>query len=761
MARKDLRRLLDKHGCEKPNLRVTDQRLFMSEEFRSFADSFVIGILGTRRNICIKYNKYDKTIAFTDGNRIYLNAANPITRKYKSQQKRALTLIGVLAHECAHILYLDFETTMEADKALKNGQFLGDDPIAGKLTEEDEKSLSELEIALADKNQRKLFSYVFNYIDNIIADAHDEACICRDYGGFVPQGITLTSDALFDNLPTLESMLEEAKPLSIMFQLLLEYARYDTFVALDYDKAVKNEYVKHIEKMLPFLKAARSEDDYHIRIKYINRCILELWPYIKSALDEADNQSSKSQSQQGASNGSQEQSSRPQTQSQQGASSDSQEQSSGHQTQPQQGETNETQEQSVGQQSQSKQGAAYGSQGQNQQSQKGDADGSQIHSNGSQSPSMGQHQPSQNRRIPPSEQAIQEVLDQLKAGSKGTTQVPQNQQPNKPSKPEKPSNAPAKTKAEAEDLMKALAKSVLNKLEEDAMEQAVENAIADNALIEVNAASQTSPHKGLPIRTVRKRDVTTKDIKKYNEIMDKIRPYSRQMKKKVGAILEELREGSTDRHLFFGRDVEATESYRRDGRFFANKKQPQDLPDMAIAVLVDQSGSMCGERLEAAIEAAILLDDFATSLGIPVAVIGHNTDNAGFGTFIYLHALFERAGNKDRYRLTQMSADGCNRDGMALNIVVDMLAKRPEEIKLLIVISDGQPNAKGYGGDDAERDIKKIVSSAKNKGIQTFAAAIGSDKERIRSIYGQGFLNVSDLATLPKMMVRLISKRLV
>ena len=123
--------------------------------------------------------------------------------------------------------------------------------------------------------------------------------------------------------------------------------------------------------------------------------------------------------------------------------------------------------------------------------------------------------------------------------------------------------------------------------------------------------------------------------------------------------------------------------------------------------------------------------------------------------------MFDRVGNKDKYRIIKARSNGNNRDGMAINVMVDQLDRRPEDIKMLIIVSDGRPNGDCYGGKAAEDDIKEIVSRARTKGIQVFAAAIGDDKKNIERIYGEGFLDIADLATLPKKMARLISKRII
>lgn len=45
--------------------------------------------------------------------------------------------------------------------------------------------------------------------------------------------------------------------------------------------------------------------------------------------------------------------------------------------------------------------------------------------------------------------------------------------------------------------------------------------------------------------------------------------------------------------------------------------------------------------------------------------------------------------------------------------------------------------------------------------MTTFAAAIGDDREVIEKIYGDGFLNISDLKKLPANIVRLVERYIV
>lgn len=127
---------------------------------------------------------------------------------------------------------------------------------------------------------------------------------------------------------------------------------------------------------------------------------------------------------------------------------------------------------------------------------------------------------------------------------------------------------------------------------------------------------------------------------------------------------------------------------------------------------------------------------------------------------LFVYTDFLKAGKRDKYRLAKLSTGGCNRDGAALEVVANLLNARPERTKLLIIISDGKPNDDSYGGDSAAKDIKDIVARNRRRGVEIVAAAIGDDKEYLKKIYGDQFLDITDLSTFPKAMVKIVKKRL-
>ena len=136
-------------------------------------------------------------------------------------------------------------------------------------------------------------------------------------------------------------------------------------------------------------------------------------------------------------------------------------------------------------------------------------------------------------------------------------------------------------------------------------------------------------------------------------------------------------------------------------------------------------------------------------------VYGHST---GAGVDLYSYAEFDAIDQDDRYRLMDISARDSNRDGAALRYVAERLTRRTEDVKLLMLVSDGQPADTGYYGTAAEEDLRGVKQEYQRKGVLFVAAAIGNDKENIERIYGDSFLDISDLNKLPVKLAGIIKR---
>lgn len=185
---------------------------------------------------------------------------------------------------------------------------------------------------------------------------------------------------------------------------------------------------------------------------------------------------------------------------------------------------------------------------------------------------------------------------------------------------------------------------------------------------------------------------------------------------------------------------------------------------MAVVLRIDQSASMNAfGRLEAAKQAAVAVCEFCESCNIPLLVYGDTADRSPREKMsLYSYIDWDEPTLNDKRALMAIRSFSNNRDGMALRILAEKLAKAPQKTKLLISLSDGQPKAlPDYTGEAAITDMKQVITAYNRKGILFLAAAIGQDKETICDIYGQErFIDITDLRQLPTRLVQLIANYL-
>ena len=303
--------------------------------------------------------------------------------------------------------------------------------------------------------------------------------------------------------------------------------------------------------------------------------------------------------------------------------------------------------------------------------------------------------------------------------------------------------------AEMERLLDTMAeKSVCQELEQDRLRELNQEA---------QAISYGDIHKGVPIRVNRMTEVPPEMVTQYNAIAGPLLDISKQLQKSLLRQLRDQQRGGKQTGLLMGRRLDAHTLFRSDGKVFTKNALPIQPPEMAVGLLLDESGSMAScDRATYARASAIILYDFCQALHVPVMVYGHTTGKDSVE--LYSYSEFDAIDREDKYRLVDISARGSNRDGAALHFVAERFSHRPEELKLLILVSDGQPADTGYYGTAAEEDLRGIQQEYRRKGILFVAAAIGDDKENIERIYGDSFLDITDLHQLPVKLTQVVKR---
>lgn len=203
-----------------------------------------------------------------------------------------------------------------------------------------------------------------------------------------------------------------------------------------------------------------------------------------------------------------------------------------------------------------------------------------------------------------------------------------------------------------------------------------------------------------------------------------------------------------------------------DWRVFEERKIPHD-PKARIGLLVDISGSMHGQKLNAAVKMARLFIEALTSIhGVTPYVWAHTGDINEEGSNVY--RIWEPGDDKSRLGLLHSLEHGNNYDGHAIAYVTKELAGRsmPDEQKMLIVLSDGLPSgALGYGGVDGQQHVRIAVDDAqKAKDIRVLQIAIDTsvDEARQRRMFDEfiPFKPGDSLDSVPKRMTRWLEKAL-
>ncbi|WP_020008290.1 hypothetical protein [Salinicoccus albus] len=203
-------------------------------------------------------------------------------------------------------------------------------------------------------------------------------------------------------------------------------------------------------------------------------------------------------------------------------------------------------------------------------------------------------------------------------------------------------------------------------------------------------------------------------------------------------------------------------------KLFTKKNVESKEIDAVFSLVLDQSFSMA-DHLDECVDGIIIINNILKSLGIPHRITSHHEDSVQiisnqYPNYIYEHMTF---GNSQYYypvSLLDIEASGDNRDGFVFRHETDILNKRPEKDKFLIIFSDGLPSAEQYNQTGVV-DTHQAVNEAKKRGINVINIFIDHENDEntrmaIKNIYGQNTViirNVKEIAViLPDVFERII-----
>lgn len=793
---------------------VSAKEVLESEELREYVSKMAKSITENyTRPPKVQLLDKAEDVAWTDGDNVFITRQNDIVSPLSGALGKIKGILGLLFHEAAHIRYLNFEETNRMEATLQAGKFPGGTPADWPADE-----VKKMEDLLTKPGWSKVFVALYHELINIAADRHDENAMISAYKvaesaqkqSLVEQCILRVRLQLWARTPTVEQALARNNgkiTCRVMLTLLFQYIRFGA-VLVRTEETLDSEAVKNLEAFKKDADLASTTDDTKEMLQAITRIILRLMPLMEQQAQSPQQPQSQQggMSQQGQGVGQQEDQSQ---QAQGGGSQSSQGQQGGQPqqgSQPQhpQGDTSQSSQGQKGGQSQLPQdsgnsdtqstpqpdvddllnaiqsaskdigGGAAPQRKENSRGVKGAQDTPpEQQSEADKAPAKGE-----SGQQPEHEHDGTGDQGQMGTADDGKTADGQDRDPSEKGDQSSERKIPGKTEDEVrkeraqseaegeDDPLNSLLSHIEQKLKEakaaKEMEQEMTYAMRDKILT-VNAAG---PHKNVVVKVLRRKSPGPGEIARYKQTLQEIASVSKAMQRSLQKELQDMEAGTRSRHLEFGPLLEARDAFRPDQRFYASKKPPTDSPKAAVIILVDGSGSMNSnhERLDSARKTAVLLDDFCRGLDFSVMTAIHHANSSRMEFSYEIVSQFDHVSQDDRFRLGQLTpgcGTGCNRDGAAIEVSAGLLAKRPENIKLLFVLSDGQPNHINYGGEKAEEDIRSIIKRYKRMGVEIFGAAIGSDRDAIERIYGDGFFDITNLATLPKTLIKLVKRKIV
>ena len=736
---------------EKKQSSLSDEELFNSNAFYNNISSIPHELCystGTIPVVKTQYNPNDSLTACTNCKTIWVNLMNELIQQQDETIKKYVAIVGLLTHECGHVLYTDFYHSNEVYDSWLGYNFSWGRFVDVSLQEKAEEAKKALNTY---PNIRSVFIYDMKSMVNVMEDIFIENMLNLYYSGIYTAGLSLLNNALYECSKTTQEELYEKVvegSLSITAAVIINLQ-----IKFKLGKEVRNsqnlskeeEHVKvlvedFIDKNRNIIEKLCWESDGSKRWMLNTSLAINSFElfmnFYKNRPNEEGNQQGNSStnnnnSQSSDSSGSSNQQNTP------GKKNSSTDKQSG--------------ENSNNQQNNGEKQEDNGTSASNQQSSGSSTNGEQ-HGNLDEIEDFTNGQAEQMNENSENQQKDNGVSATPKGNSFPKSSNISEQEKEKAEAEKEANSQLSEDKDYLEKLSSKAIKSIVQEMVETAEEKKMTEQMQKEAQQLIENASEKAKKvlnvtRGLKVSRVT--NVTKEMVDEYNKVYNSVSKTSKSLVRKINSIIEERDAEGYESGFMMGKRFDADSYYKHNGKYFSKEIEPSERPKIAFGLLVDESGSMKGEKRENARKVAIMLEYVLRNVHVPLMVCGHSQ------TLNYVqindYVSFDCIDKKDCYRLTQTSSYGGNLDTVALSYVAEKLIQRPEENKILIVISDGCPN------EGAEL-LSKTVEYYRKKGIKVFAAII-DDYEYIEKIYGEQFaFDCTNYQKLEVQFVKLIKR---
>lgn len=196
-----------------------------------------------------------------------------------------------------------------------------------------------------------------------------------------------------------------------------------------------------------------------------------------------------------------------------------------------------------------------------------------------------------------------------------------------------------------------------------------------------------------------------------------------------------------------------------ESKAWQKREVPQE-KDYAIALLVDLSGSMRGEKIQETFKGAVVLAEVLNRLSI-------NTEILGFNDKLYEYQAFgEEMGREVREHMGGMLQEvstpsaAYNDDGWAVQVASERLSHQKAKEKFLFVLSDGQP-AESSKHPKSRYELGPVVRKITEETDQKLIGlGIGPGTNHVEEYYPNSIANIT-VADMPERLSDVIREAIV
>jgi len=182
--------------------------------------------------------------------------------------------------------------------------------------------------------------------------------------------------------------------------------------------------------------------------------------------------------------------------------------------------------------------------------------------------------------------------------------------------------------------------------------------------------------------------------------------------------------------------------------------------DIAVAFLVDMSGSTAGATILCEKKALVLMSEALEELGDAFAIYGfsgYGRDNVMF----YIIKDFEDSYDRRvQCKISIMTNKQSTRVAPAIRHTTTKLRRREEKTKMLVLLSDGKPLDRDYHGNYAIEDTRMALREAQRYGVKSFCITVDREAaEYLPRMYADSrWVVIDDVLKLPDKIMRIYKR---